>query len=75
MTKKILTMLNIDEKIKIKESLVIDIDDKIEGVSIEVVIFVSPITIIISKAEIDEIFGFFCRANSFTFTDVICTWQ
>ena len=68
-------MLNIDKKIKIKESFFIDIDNKIEGVSIEVVIFVFPIRIIISKAEIDEIFGFFCRANGFTFTDVICTWQ
>ena len=47
-TKKILTMLNIDKKIKIKESFVIVIDNKIEGVSIEVVIFAFPMRIIVS---------------------------
>ena len=70
-------MLNIDKKIEIKESFVIVIDYKIEGVSIEVVVFVFPIRIIviISQAEIDKILGYFCRANGFTFTEVICTWQ
>ena len=36
-------MLNINKKIKIKESFVIVIDNKIKGVSIEAVIFVFPI--------------------------------
>ena len=68
-------MLNIDKKIK--ESFVIVIDYKIEGVSVEVIIFVFPIRImvLVSQAEIDKILGYFCRANGFTFTDVTCTWQ
>ena len=40
-------MLNIDEKIKINESSVIVIDNKSEGVSVEVVIFVFPIRIVV----------------------------
>ena len=72
---KILTMFNIDKKIRIKESFVIVIDIKIKSVSVEVVIFVFPIRIIVSLVEIGEILGYFCRANGFTFTGVTCTWQ